>query len=86
MLKKRYPNGETEVYTGLSNVDFYIPEANLCIEVDGSMHYYGQSKHELKRTQQKMAMMMQAGLNVVRVTCHGFSLDEPDKIFEFVER
>ena len=48
------------------------------------MHYYGQSEHELKRTQQKIAMMTQAGLNVVRVTCHRFSIKEPEKILEFV--
>jgi hypothetical protein len=42
-LSKEYPTGVQEYSTGISTVDFYIPEKNLWVEIDGSVHYYGLS-------------------------------------------
>jgi len=51
----------------LQNIDFYLPKHNLCIEVDGSMHYYSLSRHELSKTVLKYRIFKLAGLNVLRL-------------------
>jgi very-short-patch-repair endonuclease len=38
---------EKEIPTGIVPIDIYMPKINLCIEVDGSPHYYGTSNHKL---------------------------------------
>jgi very-short-patch-repair endonuclease len=53
--------------TGIQRVDFYIPEHNLCVEVDGSTHYYGLSQHPLAKTELKYRLMRYAGLKVLRI-------------------
>jgi very-short-patch-repair endonuclease len=66
-LKSVYPQGQVEVTTGLQSIDFYLPKHNLCIEVDGSMHYYSLSSHELSKTVVKYRIFKLAGLNVLRL-------------------
>lgn len=56
-----------ELATGLQRIDFYIPEHNLCVEVDGSIHYYGLSQHMLAKSVLKYRMMEHVGLRVVRL-------------------
>ena len=51
----------------MQNIDFYLPKHNLCIEVDGSMHYYSLSSHELSKTVLKYRIFKLAGLNVLRL-------------------
>ena len=63
-----------EVPTGLASVDFYLPEINLCIEVDGSYHFYNLSKLELIKTTLKYRLMEKAGLNVLRFVHHDYKL------------
>ena len=46
-------------------VDFYFPQAKLCIEVDGSAHYEpAQAEYDAART----AFLVQLGYKVVRFT------------------
>lgn len=66
-LKSVYPQGQVEVATGLQGIDFYMPNQNLCIEVDGSMHYYSLSSHELSKTVMKYRLFKLAGFNVLRL-------------------
>jgi len=49
-----------EVRTGLHSIDFYIPEYNLCIEIDGTVHYYGRTHYELAKTSMKYRLMEKA--------------------------
>lgn len=57
--------------TGLQPIDFYLPDlGNLVIEIDGSMHYYGLSRHEIMRTSLKYRLMDQIGdkkLNYIKL-------------------
>jgi very-short-patch-repair endonuclease len=46
-------------------VDFYCPQAKLCIEVDGSVHYEpAQAEYDAART----AFLEELGYKVVRIT------------------
>ena len=60
--------------TGLASVDFYLPEINLCVEVDGSYHFYNLSEKELMKTTLKYRLMDKAGLNVLRLVHHQFKV------------
>lgn len=53
--------------TGWQSIDFYLPGDNLCIEVDGSMHYYGLSTQELAKTELKYRLLKLAGVNMLRL-------------------
>ncbi len=53
--------------TGIQRIDFYIPEHKLCVEVDGSTHYYGLSQHPLAKTELKYRLMRYARLKVLRI-------------------
>ena len=66
-LVKEYPSGVSEVPTGLQSIDYYLPEHNLCIEIDGSFHYYGLTEHELGKSILKYRLYKQANLNVLRL-------------------
>ncbi len=35
-----------EMETGLQPLDFYLPDHNCAIEIDGTSHFYGLSKHQ----------------------------------------
>jgi len=56
----------------LQKIDFYIPECNLCIEVDGSFHFYGLTENELATSILKYRLMDKVGLNVLRLVHHKF--------------
>ena len=66
-LQKEYPNGLSEVPTGLQSIDYYLPDHNLCIEIDGSFHYYGLTEQELAKTVLKYRLYKKANLNVLRL-------------------
>jgi len=73
-----------EVQTGIYPLDFFIPEHNLCVEVDGSTHYYGLSQHPLAKTELKYRLMRLAGLKVLRIEHFNMQemFEEPDSDFE----
>ena len=73
------------MHTGLYSIDFYLPDKNLCIEVDGSMHYYGLTTHELLKTKLKYRLMAGANLNVLRLSHHDYSPLKSDAIVAAIE-
>ena len=50
----------------------------MCIEIDGSMHYYGLSKQKLKKTLLRDKFMSAVGLNVLTLNYHDFNPDRPE--------
>ena len=46
-LSEHYTVGIEEYRNGVSSFDYYLPESRLCIELDGSSHFYGRSRHRL---------------------------------------
>jgi len=70
VLREQYPNAEEEIYTGVNSIDFFIPEHNLCVEVDGSSHYYNLTDEELSKSKVKKRINMKAGLKMVKLSHH----------------
>lgn len=89
MLRQAYPDAVEELETGLQRVDFYIPEHNLCIEIDGSFHFYGLTMHELSKSKLKYKLMEQAGLKIVRLRHYEFKKPslglEKEAVLAYVE-
>ena len=48
-LRSNFPSGKEEYPTGVSNIDYFIPQANLAIEIDGSSHFYSTTNHRLNK-------------------------------------
>ena len=58
---------QSDVDTGLFQLDLYLPESKKCIEIDGPVHFYGLSKHELAKTFLKNKMLKDLGLSMTRI-------------------
>ena len=58
---------QPDIDTGLFQLDMYMPETKRCIEIDGPVHFYGLSKHELSKTVLKNKMLKDLGLSVTRI-------------------
>ena len=65
---------EEEVQTGIYPLDIYLPEYKLVVEIDGSMHYYGWTKHELIKSKLKYRLLDKIGLQVLRLSYHDFGV------------
>ena len=44
-----------------------MPEQNLCVEIDGTPHFYARTRHELCTTRLKYRQMDHAKLNYLRL-------------------
>jgi len=54
-----------EVSTGITELDYYLPAEKLVIEVEGSVHYYGLTKHRNAKKRLKDRLLHAAGLKVL---------------------
>ena len=72
-----------EYDNGYQKNDIYIKELNLWVEIDGSVHYYSNSKHETGKTWLKYMIFDKACIkekhkliNYVRISHHDFTTTE----------
>lgn len=63
-------------------LDFYIPQANLCIEIDGGIHNL--EKVRLKDTN-KDAFLKQNGINILRFKNQEIE-DEIEEVIEMIKK
>jgi len=64
---------QSEVSTGLYSIDLFCPNQKLCIEIDGTSHFYGMTNVELKRSQFKYRLLNAAGFDVFRLPYHKYA-------------
>lgn len=82
-LEKEFAEFEIqkEVPTGIYPVDMYLPKLRLCIEIDGSSHYYALTDHELCKSKFKYWLFEQARFDLIRLSYHKYgesrTHDEP---------
>merc|ERR1712203_161642 len=85
ILAKAFPNHEVDIATGLNSIDFYLPEHKLCIEIDGSAHFYNLTDHELIKSKSKLNLLKKAGLKVLKLRHHDFSMLNVSQVFDSVD-
>jgi len=61
-------------------VDIYIPEKNLCFELDGSVHFFGLTERMIGKAVMKYRMFDQVGIPYFRLAYFDFLLDLEEKL------
>lgn len=67
---------QKEVSTGVYPVDLYLPNHKLCIEIDGSSHFYGLTEHEMKKSKFKYWLFDKAGFDTIRINYHKYKSNQ----------
>ena len=90
LLKEMYPQHQTEVQTGIYQVDFYLPEPRLVINIESAFHFYDSTDQKLFKSRTRERLLAKAGLNVLTLDCRSYRQEgsnrlEKEKIIEAVE-
>lgn len=64
---------EKEVSTGLYSIDIFAPNEKLCIEIDGTSHYYGVTDMELRKSMFKYRLLEKAGFDIMRLPYYKYA-------------
>ena len=72
-----------EVFIGFFQLDCYFPDYDLYVEIDGSVHFYGTTKHKFLNTVAKRKLLEAAGLSVFYLNWFDCVKQDDSKPFEF---